>query len=340
MAETTAAPLPPHAQTMQLLLGVWVGSAVAALARLGVPDHVDDTPRSAEEIAAKVGARPDLLYRLMRATASVGVLAETPDGKFVETPMSVPLRSDAAPRWKNVAMFCTDPWHVKGWGELAETVKTGELPAERWGYSDIWDYMRKHPDEGANFDRGMTDVSTGDAPAVCAGYDFSGIKTIADIGGGQGLLLATILEANPGMRGTLFDQPGVIEGAKDGPTEKVKDRVTLVGGDMFQAVPQGMDAFIMKHIIHDWTDEPCIQILKACRAAVNPGGRLLVVDSVLPGPGQFHVGKIADLEMLLFPKGKERTEAEFRELFAKAGWKLSRVVPLQANSFVIEGTPA
>jgi hypothetical protein len=175
---------------------------------------------------------------------------------------------------------------------------------------------------------------------VCAAYDFSGLKTIADIAGGHGLLLSTILQANPGLRGTLFDQPSVIAGAPGGPTEAVKDRVTLIAGDMFESVPQGMDAYIMKYIIHDWMDEPSEKILKACRAAVNPGGKLLVVDSVLPGPGQFHLGKFADLEMMLFPNGKERTEAEFRDLFARSGWKLTRVIPTQSHVSIVEGVAA
>lgn len=340
MAETQQAAPPPFAQTIQMLLGTWVGSAVAALARLGVPDHIDDTPRSAEEVAAKVGAKPDLLYRLMRATASVGVLGETPDGKFVQTPMSATLRSDAAPGLRHVAMFCTDPWHVTGWGELAQTIQTGELPATRLGFHDMWEYLRKYPDQGENFHRGMTNMSSNDGPAVAAAYDFSGIETIADIAGGHGLLLSTILQANPGMRGTLFDQPSVIAGAPGGPTEAVKDRVTLVAGDMFESVPQGQDAYIMKYIIHDWMDAPSTKILKACRAAVNPGGKLLVVDSVLPGPGEFHLGKFADLEMMLFPNGKERTEAEFRELFAGAGWKLTRVIPTASHVSIVEGIPA
>jgi hypothetical protein len=340
MPETTPAEMPPFAQTIQMLLGSWVGYAVAALAKLGVPDHIDDTPRSADEVAAKIGAKPDLLYRLMRATAAVGVLAETPDKKFVQTPMSATLRTDAVPGLRHVAMFCTDSWHVKGWGELAETVKTGELVATRLGYSNMWAYLGERPEEAENFNRGMTNMSTADGPAVCDAYDFSGIKTIADIGGGHGLLLATILQRNPGLRGTLYDQPSVIAGAPGGPTDAVKDRVALVGGDMFQAVPQGMDAYIMKYIIHDWMDEPSTQILKACRAAVNPGGKLLVVDMVVPGPGEMHMGKIADLEMMLFPNGKERTEAEFRELFAKSGWKLNRVIPTASHTSVIEGTPA
>jgi len=337
MSENTA---PPFAQTLQLLFGSWISSAVATLARLGVPDFIDETPRSAEEIAPKVGAQPDLLYRLMRATSSVGVLSETADRRFVQTATSASLRTDAVPCLRNVATFVSDEWHVRGWGLLDETVRTGQRPTEKLYGMPLFEYLVKHPAEGAAFHGGMTDLSMVDGPAVAAAYDFSGIGSIADIGGGHGLLLATILQHNPGMKGILYDQPSVIAGAAGGPTEPVKDRVTLTAGDMFASVPQGCDAYTMKYIIHDWMDEPCLKILKGCRAGVNPGGKLLVVDMVVPGPNEFHMGKIADLEMMLFPSGKERTEAEFRELFAAAGWKLTRVIPTASHVSIVEGVPA
>jgi hypothetical protein len=330
---------PPFAQVLRLIFGKWISGAVCALARLGVADHIDDTPRSAEEIAPLVGAQADLLYRLMRATSSVGVLSETADRKFVQTPLSATLRSDAIPSLRGVATFTTDDWHMRGWGQLAETVRTGERPLERIYGMPLFQFLGSHPAEGEAFNRGMTDLSMVDGPAVAGAYDFSGIKSITDVGGGHGLLLASILESNPHLKGTLYDQPGVVAGA-GGPTNAVKDRVTIVGGDMFESVPAGSDAYIMKYIIHDWMDEPCVKILKGCRAGVNPGGKLLVVDMVVPGPNQFHFGKIADLEMMLFPSGKERTEAEFRELFAAAGWKLTRVIPTASHVSIIEGVPA
>jgi hypothetical protein len=187
----------------------------------------------------------------------------------------------------------------------------------------------------------MTDLSMAQGPAVVQAYDFAGIRSLVDVGGGHGLLLATILAAPPEMQGVLYDQAPVIAGAAGGPTEPMKDRVTMTAGDMFASVPSGADAYIMKFILHDWMDEPCAQILKACRAGVNPGGKLLVVDAVLPGPNEFHMGKIVDLEMMLFPSGKERTEAEFRHLFAISGWKLTRVIPtVTTHLSIIEGVPA
>ena len=337
MSENTP---PPFAQVLQLILGKWVSGTVCALAKLGVPDHVDDTPRSPEEIAAKIGAKPDLLYRLMRAGAGLGVLSETADGKFVQTPLSAALRTDAVPCVRNMAMFNSDEWHMRGWGLLDHTVRTGERPVEKiWGVP-VFEYLHTNQAVGENFHRAMTDMSTVEGPPVADVYDFTGIQTITDVAGGYGLLLALILQKNPGMRGTLYDQPAVIAGAEAGPTAPVKDRVTYLGGDMFASVPAGSDAYIMKHIIHDWPDDLCVKLLQHCRAGVNAGGKLLVVEPVVPGPNEFHVGKIMDLEMMLFPSGKERTEAEFRDLFAKAGWKMTRVIPTASHVSIVEGVPA
>jgi len=203
----------------------------------------------------------------------------------------------------------------------------------------MFNYFREHPEEGKTFNQAMTDLSTIDGPAVADAYDFAGISSIVDVAGGHGLLLATILGRHPNMKGTLYEMPYVLEGAKSGPLQPLMDRCKLESGDMFSSVPAGADAYIMKHIIHDWTDEQCVQILKACRKAVNPGGKLLVVDNVIPLGNEFHSGKFFDIMMLLFPGGRERTEKEFRELLAASGWKLSRIIPTRVPESIVEGTP-
>ncbi len=332
--------LPPFAQIFQIAVGGWISSAVAAFARLGVADHVDATPRSAEEIAAKVGARPELLYRLMRTTATVGILSETADRRFVETPLSAALRSDAVPGTRAFTMFNCEEWHVRGWQQLAETIQTGQRPTERIYGVPLFEYMRKNPAEATVFNQVMTDLSMLDAPAVADAYDFSGIRHITDVAGGHGQLLSTILQRNPHLKGTLYDLPQVMDGVAGGPTEPVKDRIQFVAGSMFESVPAGSDLYMMKYIIHDWPDDKCVQILKACRANVGAGGKLLVIDMVMPGPNEFHFSQVADLEMMLFPSGKERTETEFRELFAAAGWKLTRVIPTASHVSIVEGVPA
>jgi hypothetical protein len=331
--------IPAHLGLMQILNGGAVASAVVCLAKLGIPDLVESGPKSAEELARQIGAQPRALYRLMRATASVGVLAEGPDSRFSQTPLSDVLRTKANPSLRAWALFGTQEWYLRGWERLEYSVRTGKPPLEEVYGKSLFEHFKESPAEAQVFNDGMTALSTIDSPAVADAYSFDGIRSIVDVAGGHGLLLATILARNPQMTGTLFDEPHVIEGAKSGPLKSVLDRCTLVPGNMFVSLPAGADAYIMKHILHDWQDDVCIKLLKSCRAAVNPGGKLLVVDCVIPPGNSFHPGKFIDLAMMLFPGGRERTEKEFAELFAAAGWRLNRVVPTAAAESAVEGVP-
>jgi hypothetical protein len=331
---------PAHVGVMQLLTGPYIAGAVSCLAQMGIPDLVEAGPKSAKELASQIGADPEALHRLMRATASVGVLSEGPDGKFSETPMSAVLRSNGKPSLRALAMMGGREWHGRGWSQLEYCVRTGKQALEQVYGTPIFEYFKQHPDEGQIFNDAMTSISTGDSPAVVDAYSFEGIHSIVDVGGGHGLLLATILARNPRMKGILYDESHVVEGAKNGPLKPVMERCTLASGDMFSSVPAAADAYIMKHIIHDWPDESCIKILKACRKGVHPGGKLLVVDDVIQPGNDFYPGKFLDLQMLIFPGGKERTEKQFRELFAAGGWKWSRVVPTATPICIVEGIPA
>jgi hypothetical protein len=331
---------------MQLMLGSMVSGAVSALARLGVPDHLHAAagPLSAEELAPKVGAEPGPLYRLMRATASVGVLTEGPDGKFSQTPISALLRT-ADPKNPGISLrgwarMTSQEWHMRGWEHLEYCVRTGKQALDKVYGKPAFEHFGERPEAAAIFNQAMTDLSHLDSPAVADAYSFEGIGTIVDVAGGHGLLLATILQRHPHMRGTLYEIPSVIAGAHTGPLVPVMDRCTLASGNMFTSVPHGADAYIMKHIIHDWPDELSLKILRGCRAAVNPGGKLLVVDSVIQPGNDFAPGKFLDLEMLIFPGGCERSETQFRDLFAAAGWRLNRIVPTPAGVSIVEGLPA
>jgi hypothetical protein len=201
----------------------------------------------------------------------------------------------------------------------------------------IFEFFKSNPEEAKIFDDAMTGLSSIDGPAVADAYDFKGIDHIVDVAGGRGHLLATLLERNPHMKGTLYEIPHVLEGAKSGALRAHMDRCTLCSGDMFSSVPAGADAYIMKHIIHDWPDEACINLLKACRKAVKPGGKLLVVDSVIQPGNDFSPAKFLDLQMLIFPSGRERTEAEFQKLLESSGWKLARIIPTAAGDSIVEG---
>jgi len=340
MATTAKGQTAPAQDGMfQLLNGAFVVGALSCLAQLGIPDLVEHGPRSAEELAAQIGAHPQALYRLMRATACVGVLSEGADGKFSETPLSAVLRSNANPSLRAFAMMHGRDWHGLGWSNLAYCVRTGKQALDKIYGVPIFQFFEQHSEEGKLFQQSMTDLSTIDGPAVADAYSFTETRSIVDVGGGHGLLLATILARNAHMKGTLYDMPHVVAGAKDGPLKPVMERCTLASGDMFSTVPAGADVYIMKHIIHDWPDQECINILKACRKGVNPGGKLLVVDHVIQPGNDFAPGKFLDLQMLIFPGGCERTEKQFRDLFAAAGWKLSRIIPSAVPECIVEGVP-
>ncbi|HEV3205752.1 MAG TPA: methyltransferase [Terriglobales bacterium] len=339
-------PIPGPGQTppaqvgmMQLLNGAHVAGAVSCLAQLGIPDLVEAAPKSAEELASQIGAHPQALYRLLRATASVGVLAEGPDGKFSETPMSAVLRSNGTPSLRDFAIMGGREWHGRGWAHLEYCVRTGKPAPDHMFGKHMFKYFEENPKEAEIFNGAMTSLSAIDGPAVAEAYSFDQIHSLVDVGGGHGLLLATILERNPRLQGTLYDEAHVVEGAKNGPLKPVMERCALVSGDMFSSVPAGADAYIMKHIIHDWPDDQCLKILKACRRGVNSGGKLLAVDCVIQPGNDFSPGKFLDLQMLIFPGGRERSEKQFRELFAKSGWQLRRIIPTASMESIVEGVP-
>jgi SAM-dependent methyltransferase len=340
MATTVHSNAPPaHVQVLQILNGAYFAGTIACLAELGVPDLVEHGPKSPHELATQLQIQPDALYRLMRAAASIGVLTEGNDGRFSETPLSAVLRSNAKPSLRGMAILTGREWHGMGWAHLADCVRTGRQAFDLVHGTSIFEFFEKNEQEARIFDSAMTALSTIQGPAVVSAYPFAGINSIVDIAGGTGLLLAMILEAHPKMRGTLYDLPHVIEHAKNGPLQRMLDRCTFASGDMFNAVPQGADAYIMKHIIHDWPDDKCVALLQECRRAVNRGGKLLVIDNVIHLGNEFEPGKFLDLQMLIFPGGKERTEEEFRKLFAAAGWKLARVIPTCVPESVLEAEP-
>ena len=336
----TAPTAPAHFGILQLLNGAHVAGAVSCLAQIGVPDLLEAGPRSVDELAGQTGTNPQALYRLMRATASVGVLAEGPERTFSETPMSAVLRRNANPSLRALAIMGGREWHARGWSRLEYCVRTGKQAIDQIYGMPIFEYLPGQPEEARIFHDAMTGLSMTDSPAVAEAYNFSGIHSIVDVAGGHGLLLATILAKNPHLKGTLYEVPHVVDGCRNGPLAPVMERCTLASGDMFSSVPSGADAYIMKHIIHDWPDDLCIKILTSCRKAVNPGGTLLVVDHVIQPGNDFSPGKFLDLQMLIFPGGRERTEKEFRDLFAAGGWRLSRIIPTAALDSIVEGVTA
>lgn len=331
-------PPPPNVALFQLIAGKWVAQAISVVARFKVADHLADGPKTATDLAALTATDAGHLYRILRAVAAVGVLAELADGTFALTPVGEFLRSGVPGSMRAVATYCCDPWSWKPWGDLADTVRTGTPAFDRMFGVCVFEYLSQHPDEFATFNEGMTGFSGVESAAAVKAYDFSKYDTIADVGGGHGLLLTTILEAAPNSRGVVYDLPGVVEGAAPAiAAAGLADRCTTQAGSFFDAAP-ATDLHVLKHIVHDWNDEKATQILKRCRAAVRPGGKLVLVEMVIT-PGGDPAGKLLDLEMMVLCDGKERTEAEYAALLAGAGYRLTRIVPTESPACVIEADP-
>ena len=317
-----------------------VGNIISCVAKFGLPDLLEAGPKSAGELAPEIGAHPGALYRLMRAAASAGVMAEGGDGKFSQTPLSAVLCRNATPSLRGWAVFCGLEVVSRCWDQLEYSVRTGKPAIDAVYGKPVFQYFQEHPDEARIFNEAMTGLSSVDSGPIASAYSFEGIHSIVDVAGGHGLLLATILQRHPQMKGTLYEVASVIEGARTGPLAPVIDRCTLLTGDMFTSMPAGYDAYIMKHIIHDWPDEVCVKILHGCRKGVNAGGKLLVADCVIQPGNDPAIGKILDLEMLLFPGGQERTESQFRDLFAAAGWRVNQIITTPSPVSIVEGVPA
>jgi hypothetical protein len=331
---------PPTVAMAQLITGgLYVSRALYVAAHLGIADLLAERPRAIADLAAAAGAQPRALYRVLRALASIGIFAEDEQGRFGLTPLGDTLRSDVPGSLRALALFNAAPWHTHAWDSLLHGVQTGETPIVHATGQSVFEYFMSHPEQFALFDQAMISFSSLEVAAIQAGYDFSGIGRLVDVGGGHGLLLGSILQAHPSMRGVLYDLPPVIEGARQLLGQMgVLERCELVAGDFFQHVPAGGDAYILKNIVHDFDDATAQAILGRCRAAMEPGTRLLIVQEALPEGNAPSPGKLLDMQMLLIG-GCERTASEYRALLEASGFSLSRIVPLPAPLHVIEATP-
>lgn len=338
LAESKASPT-PQMVLMQMITGYWVSQAIFAAAKLGIADHLNTGEKNCAELAATTGSNESSLYRLLRALASVGIFAETKPNTFTLTPLASFLRSDVPGSVRDVSIMMGDQEHYGSWGNILHGIKTGDSSFQDLFGMNIFEYYGRNPEAANIFDRAMTSLSSLEIAGVIADYDFSGIHSIVDVAGGQGSLLTAILQANPTMTGTLFDLPAVIERAKPViANSAVKARCQLVSGSFFESVPAGAEAYILKHIIHDWDDQRAIAILQHCHQAMVASGKVLVVEQVLPPGNDPFIGKFLDVNMLVMcPGGKERTAEEFQALFAQAGFNLTRIVPTHGIVSVIEG---
>jgi SAM-dependent methyltransferase len=332
----------PAITAVRMTMGHWVAQCVSVACELRIPDRLAEKPRTADELAAECGTDPGATLRLLRALVSLGVLAQDNEGRFEATPLSEQFRQDV-PGFGPYARYITGPEVYRAWGEFLESVRTGRTAFEVVYGVSFFDYFADHPEASLVFNRAMTANSQTMAEEIVDAYDFSGLGTIVDVGGGQGLLLAAILRRHPTAKGVLFDLPQVIEQAKDVLEQAgVANRCSVVGGDFFQSVPAGADCYVMKAIIHDWDDERARRILTNCRTAMAPDGRVLVVDRVIPERLEptfvNERGTLMDLTMLVLTGGRERMEAEFRELFESARFTLRRIFPTPSGLSVVEGS--
>lgn len=334
----TAMPqLPPEAILPQMILGGLMQKSIWTAAKLGIADLVAEQPRNAEELAAATGTHAPSLYRVLRFLAMAGVFAENSDGKFELTPIAELLRSDAPNSMRDYAIMMGEDWIWQAYGELMHTVKTGEIAHDKIQGMSSFEYFAQNEEVGKIFNRAMTNLSLLSAPAIVEGFDFSGINKLVDIAGGHGLLLSAILKANPHLDGILFDLPFVIEGAGELlESEGVTARTEKVSGDFFESVPAGADAYLMKHIIHDWNDEQSVKILQNIRRAMNDDGKVLIAEMVVPEGNEPSPAKGLDLVMLTIEGGKERTEKEYQKLLEAAGLRLTRIIPTRSPFSIIE----
>ncbi|HEY7212299.1 MAG TPA: methyltransferase [Bryobacteraceae bacterium] len=338
----TAPVAPPPVVLLQLLFGKHITYSLSALARLGVADHMSDVPADVETLAAKVGAQPAALYRVMRMLASVGAFEETSGKCFRLTEAGALLRTDAPGSFRYLAIQLGDPWSTRCWERFTDTLRTGTDAVTLTFGKNVFDLFAEEPEQAEHFNRSMTGLSAFMTEPILRAYDFSTINRLADVGGGHGRLLAAVLDKNPRMNGVVYDLPEVVAGAPGQPhLAKCADRIRFESGSFFERVPSGCDAYMLKFILHDWSDEHCKTILQCIRQQLPPDGRVLVIDQIINSDAAPSPVKLLDIEMLaLTVGGRERTAQEFRELFAAAGLKLVNVFRTESPVCVLEARPA
>ena len=323
----------------ELIAGAALSHAICSIAELGVADQiVAGTPQPVEKLARATGAHERSLYRVMRYMASHGLFRETGSREFDHTPLSAALRRDAPGSFRSAGLM----FHIMktAWPSLHHALMTGEPGFEEVFKQPMFEYIGAHPELPAIFDAGMTSFHGHETAAMLDAYDFSGVETLADIGGGNGSLISAVLRRHPKMKGILFDLGHVGARAKERlRAEGLSDRCTIVEGSFFDSVPKGADTYVLRHIIHDWTDEQSIQILKHVRSAIPANGRVLIVEFAVPPANHAGLGKDADMIMMVFTGGLERTEAEYGSLFQRAGFRLHKVTPTTSAVSVVEGRP-
>ena len=330
--------LPPEAQLLQMVMGQLVSRLLHVTAKLNLPDHLADGPKTADELAPLTAAHAPSLYRVLRTLASLGLFTEDAAHRFSLLPLGQALKSGTPSHAMALIMAGDFMW--KSLENLEYSVQTGKTGFEKAFGMPAFDWLAVHPAEASLFSQSMVGVHGSEPAAVAAAYDFSNFGSIADVGGSTGNMLTTILGRYSGPSGILFDMPHVVREAPALLQQRgLTDRIRIEPGSFFESVPTGADAYVLSHIIHDWTEEQCLTILGNCRRAMSPQARLLLVEMVLPGGDAPHPGKMLDIVMLISPGGQERTAAEYGTLLDKAGFRMTQVVPTHSAVSIVEAMP-
>jgi hypothetical protein len=331
---------PPPLTIVELAMSQYIPQSLYVVTQLGIADLLKGGARKVSQLAATVRVDERSLYRVLRLLASMDVFAETRRGEFKLTRLAATLCTDHPNSVRDVVLMICFPMHWRTCGDLMYSVQTGRSAFEHLYSRPLFGYLAEHEKEGKIYDSAMTGFAALAASALVAYYDFKSTHHLVDVGGGNGHLVTTVLRANPGMRGTLFDMPPVVNRASAFlQANGVSDRCQTVGGSFFDTVPAGGDIYILKSIIHDWDDEAATLILKNCRKVVPPQGKLLLMDIVLPAGNPQCFGMLFDLEMLVTNAGCERTRAEFDKLLRNTGFRLTRVIPTALPLSIVEAEP-
>src|SRR5262245_4630278 len=315
--------------------------ALSVASRLHIADRLRDRPMEAAELASASGAHAPTLYRLLRALTGLGVLTEDDRSRFALTPLGRTLCS--GPRSiRERAAFIGEPWIWNAWGNLYESVMSGDSAFRRTHGMSLFAYLECHPEARSSFHRNLSAQSQVQIPSILEAYDFSHFERLVDVGGGRGALLTALLAANPKLTGVLYDLPEVVTDAEDVDSRSgVAKRFESIGGSFFDSVPPGGDCYLLKLVIHDWDDERAVRILRNVRAEIAGGGKLLLIEFVMPRGDAFSHAKFMDLSILVLTEnGRERTDAEYRELLAAGGFALTTVIQTDSALSIIEGVPA
>jgi hypothetical protein len=335
----------PSIELMRLVTGAWAARLVHTAVELCVADHLADGPRSVDFLAAQIGAHAPSLARLLRALTAIGVLRESEERTYSLTPLGVTLRSDVPGSMRAWVLLAFGDDQGTAWEALSHAVRTGELAFRHIFGTDMWTRLAERPEAARLFDEAMQSLTQGANGRLITNYPFEKFGWIVDVGGGNGSLLLPVLKRHPAMRATIFDLPHVADAARSRIAEAgLSDRCEAVGGDAFVAVPAGADAFVLKGVIHDWEDKEAIAILRTCRAAMSDGSKLILIERILPeqidpDDSLTRAKFIHDINMMVNPGGRERTEAEFRNLLSQAGLRLTCVLAMPGPLAVMEIDP-